>query len=278
MIQMPADLHLHTVASDGTFTPGTVVEIAHRLGITTVSITDHDTVDALEEGSRKAFSLGIEFIHGVELSSVYEETDVHILGYFIDWKNRELKNYLGELKKKRLDRAEKMVELLKDHGFEIAFEEVLKEANNYKGVVGRSHIARTLVKKGLIHSVEEAFERYIGRGGTCYVAHTLQTPFEVIDNVRQFKGIPVLAHPGLLKDETLIYRLRDAGLLGIEVFHPNHTHYDAEIFLELAKELGLLVSGGSDCHGIGSEMGMRIGSVILEDKYLRKLKSVKSLS
>lgn len=254
------------------------MEIAHRLGLTTIAITDHDTIDALEEGSKRASSLGIEFINGVELSSVYEDTDVHVLGYFIDLKNTELRSYLDEVKQKRLDRAEKMVELLKKHGFDIAFEEVLKEANNNKGVVGRSHIARALFKKGLIHSIEEAFERYIGRGGICYVAHALHSPFDVIDHIKQFKGIPVLAHPGILKDDTLVYRLKDAGLAGIEVFHPDHTHYQTGVFLELAKELRLLVTGGSDCHGIGSEMGLRIGSVVLEDHYLKKLKAVGSLS
>lgn len=255
-----ADLHIHTTASDGTLAPAKVVRIAASLGLRYVAIADHDTVDGVEEALAAARGTCLSIIPAVELSSVRDGRDIHVLGYFVNWRDRSFREHLGELRRMRLERVRRMLGLLAERGLELALEDVLKEANGENGSLGRPHIARALVRKKLLHSVEEAFERYLGRGAPCFVEKYEHDPVEVVATIRAAGGIPVLAHPGLHLTEEIVAELAGAGLLGIEAFHSDHDPATERRLLRLARGLGLVVTGGSDCHGVGSERGLRIGS------------------
>jgi predicted metal-dependent phosphoesterase TrpH len=263
-----ADLHIHSTASDGTLSPTRIVEIAEELGLSVISLTDHDSIDGIEEALRAARGRRVTVIPGVELSCVREGRDIHMLGYFINWRNERFRAYLGELQRMRLERIRAMIGRLSERGLELALEDVLNETGHRTTSIGRPHIARAMVRKGLLHSVEDAFARYLGRGAPCFVEKYEHDPVEVIGVIREAGGVAVLAHPGLGISDGLIEELAGAGLSGIEVYHSDHAPEVVRRLLRLARKLGLVVTGGSDCHGVGSEKGLRIGSVVVEARAL----------
>lgn len=269
---MSADLHIHSTASDGTLVPKKIVKISKELGFSTISLADHDTVAGIPEALEAAKKAEIEFIPAVELSCVYQQRDVHILGYFIRWNDMGLNKYLFKIQQLRLKRAEKMVKLLNKHGLSINFEEVITETNGNMMSIGRPHLARTLVRKGLLQNVEEAFQKYLARGAPCFVEKYEHNPFELINKLKEYGGIPVLAHPGVSGGIKLIKKLKKAGLRGLEVYHPDHTSEQVKTYIKIAQEEGLLVTGGSDCHGTGSEKGLRLGMIRIPDKYVAMIK------
>ncbi|MCX7831777.1 MAG: PHP domain-containing protein [Actinobacteria bacterium] len=265
---MPADYHIHSNYSDGTYTIDQIIEEAERKQLTSISLTDHDSVGGIKEIVEKSNRSGIKVVPGIELSSVYKDEDVHILGYGIDFKNEELLSSLELFKKKRIERLIEIVDCLKEFGYEIEVEDLLEIAGSSEAV-GRSHIARVLVNKGYINSVSEAFNVWLSRNKPCFREKFIVTPFEQINLVIKSSGIPVLAHPGDYRVSLPIEDLVDAGLKGIEVFHPDHTEDQIIEFLELAKRYGLLILGGSDAHGPDSERGYSIGQIKLPDEYER---------
>ncbi|MDP3014657.1 MAG: PHP domain-containing protein, partial [Candidatus Subteraquimicrobiales bacterium] len=192
---MTIDLHLHSTASDGTLTPEEIVRLAFQLNLKAVALADHDSIDGVSLAIQEGKCLGTEVVPAVELSSDLHGRDIHLLGYYIDYNEPWFKTHLKELKESRLKRAVKMVEKLKEAGLIIAFKDVLDAAKN--GAVGRAHIARVMIKQGYIDSIEEAFEKYIGRKAPYYVEKYSYSPEEVIEFIRKAKGIAVLAHPGL---------------------------------------------------------------------------------
>ncbi len=270
---MPVDLHLHTTASDGVLTPGQTVESAARFALKAIAITDHDTVDGVHEAIQAGLSFGVEIVPGVELSSDHDGRDVHILGYYIDLENSHFRGHLENLRQMRLERAEKMVERLKERGLDVALGEVVDEAGGDEGALGRAHVARVLLKKGLIDSIQEAFDRYIGRDAPCYVEKYHYKPKDVIRLIRQVGGVPSLAHPKLIDNEEAIEEFADHGLIGLEVYHSEHTQEDVSRFMEIARRYGLIATGGSDCHGFESSRGPVIGTVLVPDDCLDHLKS-----
>jgi predicted metal-dependent phosphoesterase TrpH len=244
---VPADLHIHSTASDGTVAPASIVSMARDLGIWTIAVSDHDSVDGIPEALAAGSSLGVTVIPAVELSAETDGRSVHILGYFIDHKDPGLLSHLQGLREIRLSRARELVRILGDGGYPISLDQVLARTSG--GSVGRAHVARVLVEEGHVPSSGAAFDRLIGRGKPFYVEKPVASPSEVISTIRSAGGIAVLAHPTVSNAEDLIEPLTVAGLQGIEALHAQHTASDRERLRTIADRLGLAVTGGSDFHG-----------------------------
>ena len=268
------DLHLHTTASDGNFTPEEVVAKAEKLGFNAIAITDHDTVDgikpALEEGAR----LDIEVVPGIEINTDYANTEVHVLGYYIDYENKVLLNKLEELKEGRYFRAKKIVKKLNDLGLEIDFDEVLDLADG--AAVGRSHIAQIILEKGYVKQWSQVFDQYIGRKAPAYVERERLDVKGAIKLIKQANGTPVIAHPGLINNDDLLEKFISWGAEGIEVYHTEHNKKEEEKYLEFANRNNLLITGGSDCHGPRRKEGVLLGEVKVSEAKLEELKQENS--
>ena len=243
---MRVDLHIHTTASDGTYTPGEVIELALQEGLSAIAITDHDTLSGAKEGLIIGQEIGFEVIPGVELSTDFNGTDVHILGYLIRDFDR-IEQVLNQIQQLRLTRAERMVRKLKQLGVKIEMDDVLEEAKGDS--VGRPHIAAAMVKKGVVSSVREAFELYIGDDKPAYIPKPKLTPLQAVELIISSGGVPVLAHPGLTNRDDLIPKLVEGGLKGIEVYYPEHTEGQTRRYLSIAHRYDLIPTGGSDFHG-----------------------------
>jgi len=272
------DLHLHTTFSDGSLSPTEVLALAQKAGVTALAVTDHDIVEGIPEATAAGERLGIEVIPGVEISSRFGESELHILGYFVDWQDPEFNRRLAELRACRHARNPLIVEKLNGLGLPMTYEEVQALAGT--GAVGRPHIARVMMAKGYVQSAKEAFDRYLADGRPAYVPRQLPEPAEAIAWIRAAKGLPVLAHPtwvratedGLLK---LCEQLKAAGLMGIEVHYSTHKRAQTAAYLNIARRLDLLVTGGSDFHGVTKpdiEVGVGRGGLKVPDRLLAPLK------
>lgn len=269
MQEKVADLHIHTYLSDGTFSPKQVLEISHKLGIACIAITDHDSIDGIEPVLKLAKSYEIEVIPGVELTAEVGDNEVHIIGYYIDWRDKGFGAKLKALRHARVERIKKMVEKLAEFGINIEAKEVFEFAG--PGAVGRLHLAQVMYQKGLVASIDEAFRKYIRNHGPCYVKKFTLSPREAIEMIKSVGGIPVLAHPHLLKMDELIPSFIRDGLQGIEVYHSDHLDQATQRYEKLAHKYGLLITGGSDCHGLGKKEVL-IGKVKLPYSLVEKLK------
>lgn len=240
------DLHIHTKFSDGTHTVQEILETAFQRKLKAVSITDHDCIDAYPFAQQRGCELDVEVIPGVELSSEIGGVDIHILGYYLDIYNLLLIKKLGELKRSRYHRAEKIVKNLNRQGIDLRFETVLAIAGN--AAIGRPHIAAALLKEELVYSFREAFEKYIGYKSPAYVKKLTIQPHEVFQLIRQAGGVPVLAHPGVTRIDDRIAQFVQEGLMGIEAFHAEHTAEQQRVYLLWCKKHDLAYTGGSDFH------------------------------
>ncbi|MBN1573334.1 MAG: PHP domain-containing protein [Deltaproteobacteria bacterium] len=275
------DLHTHTTASDGTLTPEQLIRHAHEIGISAISVTDHDTTDGVAIARTEAEKRGVFFIQGIEISAEYsDQGTMHILGYFIDENNDRMIEVLDFLKRSRRLRNPKMIKLLNEAGISITMEDVVNEAGG--GQVGRPHFARTMIKKGFASSINEVFDKYIKKGGPCYVNKERLSPEKSIELILTAGGIPVIAHPKTLgvSDhgdlKKLIIELMDYGLMGMECYYFSHTKAETEGYIELAEELGLLVTGGTDFHGENKpniRLGVGKGDLKIPDDLAEKLKA-----
>jgi len=268
---MTVDLHLHTTASDGSLTPKQIVEHAARLNLETIAISDHDTVNGIDEALLAGNKLGIEVIPAVELSSKYDSRDMHVLGYFIDYKSDKLHLSLKFLRKARTQRAQEIVECLQEYGIDITFDEVIESAG--KAAVGRPHIARLLLAKNYVSSIGDAFRNYLKRGAPCFLEKFVYPIEEAISIIHEAGGIAVFAHPGLARLDDHILEFVEMGLDGIEAYHSEHTPETVDRYLKLAGEHGLVATGGSDCHGPVSTHGLRLGTTYVPDIVVDELKS-----
>ena len=261
-------MHIHTNSSDGILTPTEVVEWSKKLGLQGIAITDHDTVDGIEEGLKTASKYDdFIVIPGIEFSTLYKEKEIHILGYFFDYKNRDLLNMTEKIKAHRNNRARLMIELLKNLGIDIKIEEVIQD--HEESSIGRPHIARILVSKGYAHSIQEAFDKYLNKGKPAYVGRyklSLEESVKIIDSA---SGIPVLAHPGLIDKTIDIHEICNLGIKGMEVYHTQHSLEDTRIFLSMAKEMKLIITGGSDYHDMFINGTPAIGSVTIPFETIR---------
>jgi len=263
------DLHVHSTASDGLLTPEELLTKAQEIGLAGIALTDHDTVGGIEAAQKywSAHGLTLAFIPGIELNAEVDENEVHILGYYIDHRDTMLLHKLEEIKEARLERARKMVYRLKSMGLAISFEHVEKLAKG--DLIGRPHIAQALTEKGYVFSIKEAFEKYIGKGRPAYVPRYKFLPQNAIQLIKGAGGVPVLAHPGLLSRKELVQEAINLGVAGLEVYYPEHTLQQVDEFLCLCEQYNLLVTGGSDFHGIGSGEGRcRLGCTGIDpDRY-----------
>ncbi|MFW5648356.1 MAG: PHP domain-containing protein [Candidatus Alkaliphilus sp. MAG34] len=241
------DMHTHSTFSDGVYSPSKLVDYAVEKGLSGIAITDHDTIDGIEEAIERA-NMYQDFIiiPGIELSTEYNNEEVHILGYMIDYKMEYLLKILQRLQDTRNDRAIKIINKLKRQGIKINYGDVIKIAGD--GVVGRPHIAHALIKKNYVQTVREAFMKYLTKGASAYVPKQKLTPGCAVNIIRKAGGFPVAAHPGLLKSEAILDYLISLGIDGIEVYHPKHTTEQSEEYLRLAKKHNLVITGGSDFH------------------------------
>lgn len=272
---MSADLHLHTTASDGRYSPGELVRAAFEKSFKTIAITDHDTTAGLKEGLTAAEKIGLELIPGIELSTIVEQREIHLLGYYLDENNIRLQETLKRLIEARRGRAVKMVEKLKTMGLDISLDRVREIAGSK--FIGRPHIARAMQEKGYIKEIPQAFStEYIGRGGKAYAERFKLTPGEGIELLHQAGAISVLAHPGYLTSgdpvsETEITALKTRGLRGIEVYYSRHTSAQQDYYEKIARRNNLLITGGSDCHGQPGAPNS-LGTIRLPYTYVTALK------
>ncbi len=267
-----ADLHIHSTASDGMLKPEEVIDWAIKKGLKAISITDHDDVSQIETSLEYASKKGFELIPGIELSTEYSGTEVHMLGYFFNYKDKELIDFLNKLKDSRTERAKKMVKKLNNLGYNIDFEDIKDNKT-----IGRPHIAREMIKKGYCKSMEEVFDRFLGYGKAAYVERYKLSPFEALEKIKKCGGVVSLAHPGLIEHinkEVLIKRLVDWGLDGIEVYHTKHTKQDVEYFERLVNKYNLIPTGGSDCHGDLVDGEPRLGDTTIPYNSVTMLKKL----
>lgn len=270
-----ADLHLHTVFSDSTYTPEELLLLSKEVGLSCISIVDHDTIDGIEPALEISKEIGIEVLAGIELTAQYADSEVHILGYLIDYQDQHLKQRLESLKVDRRIRIYKMIEKLKDMGINLDAESVFALAK--QGAVGRMHLAMAMKNYGFVDSIGEAFKNYIGDKSPAYVLGFKLSPKEAIDLILQAKGIPVLAHPYSISPQELIFKFIDLGLKGIEVYYPEHTNSMIENYLGIAQKYNLLVTGGSDCHGL-NKPEIKLGAVKIPYKLVQELKNFKIIN
>lgn len=265
---MPSDLHIHTTFSDGKDTPEEIVEAAKAAGLRYIAITDHDTVEgvtALYESGHYASST-LRIIPGVGFSAGDEQHEIHILGYNIDLYDAGLQEKLEEISEARWVRFTEIVERLRGLGYEIGETEVLTDERFCKAV-GRSHVARVMVRKGYFDSTRDCFDQLLKRGCPAYVPHFQLSSEELIQLIKGAGGIPVLANPKALGDEKRIARLIAQGIEGIEAFYPTYDRQDTQHYLDVAQKAGLLVSGGSDYRGFAGREPDAIGKFTIENIY-----------
>ena len=253
------DLHVHSTASDGKFSPEDIVNKAVALGLTVIALSDHDTVDgivpALQAG--KTFPQ-LKIIPAVEISTDMTDGQAHLLGYFIDYTSPKLISALERFRNSRQIRAQGMISRLHDMGIEIDWERVQEIAG--EGSIGRPHIAQVMMEKKYIESFGEAFDKYIGHGGPAYVERDKMTPLEAVELILRSDGLPVLAHPSTVANpEDLIIELKDAGLVGIEAYYKDYTADEIEGWTNLANHYSLIATGGTDYHGLDDDSEIILG-------------------
>lgn len=261
------DLHTHSTASDGTLSPAELVEHAHEKGIKAIALTDHDTVSGIKAALQKAEQINafsteaVEVVPGIEISCNYGSVEVHILGFFADYENAAFLEALEDIRKKRVERNQRMVALCNEHGMEITMQDLYH--GNPATVVTRAHFARIMMEKGYVKSKAQAFEKYISPGRPLYLPKPVITPEKAMNMLNMAKAVPVLAHPYLYKmgdkkTEECIQYLKTLGLLGVEAYHSSNSAYDSAKLKEMAMRNGLVVTGGSDYHG-GNKPDIEIG-------------------
>lgn len=256
---MTIDLHIHSSASDGAFAPREVVRRALAAGVTRMALTDHDSLDGVAEAMAAGVEMGVTVIPGVELSAeTADGRSAHILGYFIDPDDAELRDHLAHLRGTRLERARRMVDALADAGIPVTLEDVLARAS--EGSVGRAHVAMALVDAGVVPTMGAAFSELIGRDKPYFVSRPVPEPADVIATIRRAGGLAVVAHPAVSGIEDVLPSLASAGLEGIEAYHSQHDAATRHRLRDTARALGLIVTGGSDFHGlVGSHASLGDG-------------------
>lgn len=265
------DLHIHSSVSDGRFSPDEIVRKSAEAGLTLVSITDHDNVDGVAPALEAARSFpGLMVIPGVEISADAVDEEVHILGYFIDYTCPELLATLETSRDSRQKRAEKMVAKLNELGLPLDWRRVQEIAGT--GSIGRPHIAQALLEKGYVATLKEAFDKYIAHGGPAYIEREKVNPAEAVAVIVNAGGLPVLAHPLIIKNpEAMITRLKEVGLAGIEVYYGDYKPEDTRKLAGLADKYSLIATAGSDYHGLDDSAETMIGGVDIPPAVVRQL-------
>lgn len=275
------DLHVHSTCSDGTFTPAELVAYAIKKGLSAFALTDHDTTAGLNEAFAAADNTGLEIIPGIEFSTEYAGKDIHILGLEFDYQSAEFQSQIQAFQNSRHLRNQKMITLLQDQGFDISWEAM--DDMYGESIWTRVHFAKYLVLRGYISNIRDAFERYIGDNGPCYVPREKVTPTQAVRLIRRTGGIPILAHPLTyrLTDDTLkhlVLELKNAGMVGIETIYSTHSAMDESYVRRLARTNGLCISGGSDFHGENKpdiDLGCGRGNLKITYDILKQLRTAR---
>lgn len=275
------DLHIHTTASDGSFTPRNIIERAAKNKLRAIAITDHDTIEGLEEAQIAAKEYNIECVRGCELSTRLDTYDIHIVGLWIPQNPQKLINFHEALKifqNRRTHRNVKIIQRLQNIGIDITMEDVQEISGG--SIIGRPHFAMSLIQKKIVKTEKEAFNNYLGKDKKAYIPRDAVTPHEAIRILKEINASIVLAHPGLIKCsphdlENIVHSLIPHGLTAIEAYHSSHNSKDERNAVALAKKCGLLLSGGSDFHGKSKpavELGKGKGSLRVPYQVLENLK------
>jgi predicted metal-dependent phosphoesterase TrpH len=250
--RMSVDLHIHSTMSDGTMSPTEIVDLAYKKGLSCIALTDHDTVAGNQEAQQRGDVIGLEVISGMELSVSFEEFNVHLLGYLIDSENVSLLRSLHTLQEARETRNREILHILEVNGIHITEKELQKVSGT--GQTGRPHIAKILMEKQVVRSMDEAFDKYLGRDGSAYVSRFVLDMKSAVDVIHTAGGLAVVAHPyHLIKNDMIsgeiLLRLKELGVDGIETYYPTHSRKFRKQLIKLAEKYGLLLTGGSDYHG-----------------------------
>ena len=257
-MQQRVDLHMHSCYSDGKLNPNQLIDLCAKAEMPIISITDHDNVNGIEEAIAYGNQKGIQVIPGVEVSTDFEGIEVHLLGYFFDYNNTHLKDFLNDIRLMRRKRNELIVSKLNEMGSKISFVSIESKVSS-QTTIGRPHIANELNEEGFVNSYYDAFIKYIGDGKPAYVKKTNPDIREAVEQISEAGGLSFIAHPGkALRDDTLI-RLINKGIDGLEVIHPSHSDDDIEYFTGIAADYFLLICGGSDFHGGSKNDGKNFG-------------------
>lgn len=264
---MFGDLHLHTHFSDGTFSPEELALRAERAGLQVIALTDHDTIEGCERARVACEARGIHFVYGAELTAEEEGVEEHLLGYNLNPNHPGLSEATQRLHKARVDRIYEMVRRINELGLELDPALVFEIARCR--APGRPHVARAMVKSGLCATLEEAFENYLKKGKPAWAPKFRISVEEGIALIHGAGGMASLAHPALSRRDDFLARFKEMGLDGVECYHSKHTGSDAKRYVRMARELDLIVTGGSDCHGYSRKTPL-IGSVKLHEDHLRK--------
>jgi predicted metal-dependent phosphoesterase TrpH len=278
------DLHLHTTASDGVRSPSNLVNYAKEKGLRAIAITDHDTIEGLEEAMAEGRKINFEVIPGIEISAEYSPGSMHLLGYFLDIHHPLLNERLAHLQKARAERNPKIVEELNRLGIKVTYEDVIKASGG--GQVGRPHFAQVLLERGYVRSIQEAFERFLKKGAPAYHDKFRFKAEEAIHFIQEASGVAVIGHPNTLgangtsELDALLSQLVKEGLKGIEVYYPEHSPAEVATYKFLAEKYGLVMTGGTDYHGIegnGLEVGVGRGNMKLPYSIVEALKTALNL-
>lgn len=266
-----ADLHIHTTASDGALTPTQIVRAAADAGLGAIGITDHDTVDGLDEAVAAGEEAGMVVVPGIEISATYgDNVEVHMLGYYLDHRHPALVGQLEVLRTGRTERGRRMVERLNEAGVPITFERVLEIAQG--GAIGRPHVARAIMEVGAASSLDSAFGRYLQRGSPGYVPRYKISPSEAVRMIMAAGGVACCAHVAKLNRDELLIELMSQGMRGIEVRHPDHGSTGTKYYEKFAAKHGLIATGGSDSHCIEGGKRTEIGCVTVSVDVVEDLK------
>ncbi len=263
------DLHVHTTASDGQFSPAEIVQLALERGLKAIAVTDHDTIDGVPQALQAATDTPLEVIPGIELSTVDSTTEVHVLGYYVRHDDPGLRDTLTRLRDSRLRRAQHILSKLARLGMPLDWDELQSIAG--QAVIGRPHISLAMLERGYVSTVAEAFNLYIGRGRPAYAERYKLLPAEAVRIILQAGGLPVLAHP--LEVSFLVPALVEAGLLGLEVHYPGYAPEETQFLLGLADRHALIATGGSDFHGPDVLPGHDLGSVLVPHEAVQQLRA-----
>lgn len=269
LLTMFADLHLHTCFSDGTYTPEELVAQAARHHFAAIALTDHDTLEACPAAAAACEKAGIEFIPGSELTAEQDDVEVHLLAYFVDITDQELLAEMARFQAVRQNRIREMCARLQALGVDLPADDVFTLANCRSP--GRPHVARALVQARACRSMDEAFDRFLKKDKPAFVPKFKMSCARAIELIHRAGGLAVMAHPALNHTDEIIPAIIDSGLDGIEVFHTKHTPAANRHYLDLARKFNLLVTGGSDCHGLSKGKPL-IGTVKLAYEYVEKMK------
>ena len=267
------DLHVHSTASDGEIAPADVVRHAADSGLETIALTDHDTIDGVEEATSAGAKLGIRVVPGCEFSVGVSWGEMHLLGYFLPADNADLAEFLEDQRDMRLRRARRMVDRLRRLGQKVTLDDVLAEAMH--GAVGRPHVARALVRRGEVGSVNQAFLKYLRSGRPAFVPKELPSIEEVTGIIRQLGGVSSAAHLASRATPAVLAELRERGLDAVEARHPSHDEVRSQRIEKWADAAGLLKTGGTDWHGPSEEPDRApLGGIVVPEEWLRDMESL----